>query len=129
MLIALIKGSNHQLSTNLNQSEFDCRCNNAHCHQTLIHEDVIQNFQAMRDEYGYAIHVTSGMRCQEHNKKVGGKHNSRHQSGFAIDVTAERLHELYDIGKKYFDRAILYEKANFVHFHVERYSSDDICQE
>lgn len=120
LLLALIKGNSYALSDNLNQKEIDCRCDRKECHQTLIHEDVIQAFQATRDEYGYRLIVTSGFRCQDHNRDVHGSPSSFHTSGMAIDLTAENIHELHDIAKRHFDTVILYEKQNFIHCHLDR---------
>lgn len=47
---------------------------------------VISRLQPIRDEYGKPIYITSGYRCPELNKKVGGKKNSQHLMGLAADL-------------------------------------------
>lgn len=42
--------------------------------------------QQARDDFGKAIHVNSGYRCEKLNAKVGGKKNSYHLKGMAADL-------------------------------------------
>lgn len=42
----------------------------------------------LRKAYGRAINVSSGYRCKELNKAVGGVSNSQHTTGCAADITA-----------------------------------------
>jgi len=41
---------------------------------------------AMREEYGKPIFVSSGFRCAKLNKAVGGKDTSVHKIGYAVDL-------------------------------------------
>lgn len=71
-------------------SEFECRCG---CEMPA---DVKQNLEALvevvldpaRERLGKAIRVTSGYRCEKHNKAVGGAANSQHVKGQAADICA-----------------------------------------
>lgn len=40
----------------------------------------------IREDYGLPLYITSGYRCDELNKKVGGKSNSQHKKGCAADI-------------------------------------------
>ncbi len=40
----------------------------------------------IRDEYGLPLYISSGYRCPELNKKVGGKATSQHLKGQAADI-------------------------------------------
>ena len=42
--------------------------------------------QPLRDAWGKPINVTSGYRCSELNKAVGGSGNSAHLYGYAADI-------------------------------------------
>lgn len=46
----------------------------------------MERLDEIRDKYGKPIIITSGYRCQELNKKVGGKSNSFHLKGLAADL-------------------------------------------
>lgn len=49
---------------------------------------VIEILQPIRDAYKHAINVTSGYRCDELNKAVGGSKTSQHLKGQAVDIKA-----------------------------------------
>lgn len=42
--------------------------------------------QDIRDAIGKPMNISSGVRCPELNKKVGGTADSRHQKGLAADI-------------------------------------------
>jgi uncharacterized protein YcbK (DUF882 family) len=44
--------------------------------------------ESLRDRLGRPILVTSGYRCQRHNREVGGSPTSRHMAGRALDMAA-----------------------------------------
>jgi hypothetical protein len=46
----------------------------------------MDKLQALRDQLGVPLIVTSGYRSPEHNKKVGGAKNSLHMRGMAFDI-------------------------------------------
>lgn len=68
------------------------------------------------------ITITSGYRCKELNKTVGGVATSQHQNGCAADFvvgSAEENHRLFDkiksSGSVPFDQLILEPKAGWIH--------------
>lgn len=54
----------------------------------------------LRQAYGKPIIVTSGFRCKELNKIVGGAYNSQHSLGEAVDITS--LEDTREENKKIF---------------------------
>jgi hypothetical protein len=46
-------------------------------------------FQPIRDHFGVPIGITSGFRCKELNKAIGGSKYSQHMIGEAIDIDAD----------------------------------------
>lgn len=52
-------------------------------HARYLGQDV---FEPVRAVLGVPLHVTSGYRCPELNRAVGGRPNSRHVLALAIDV-------------------------------------------
>ena len=56
----------------------------------------------LREAYGKPIIVTSGYRCEELNRLIGGSKTSQHRSGQAVDIrtiidTPEENKKLYDL--------------------------------
>lgn len=76
-----------KLSTNFKASEFACKGKGC-CSTVQIDEKLVEYLQKIRDHFGKVI-ITSGYRCQTHNKKVGGASGSRHTKGQAADFYIE----------------------------------------
>lgn len=105
------------ISKNFNLKEFECPC----CHRVMIHADLVQKLQFLRNDIGLPIVVTSGYRCREYNEKVGGVNNSYHMLGMAADVTVKfgHLTELYFLAKEIgFTGIGLYNSRYFVHLDI-----------
>jgi len=72
------------------RSEFECRCG---CGRDEVHPDLIALLDDVRKNLGVALSISSGVRCVDHNQKVGGVKNSLHlpqgalHVGHAADVT------------------------------------------
>ena len=65
------------------QSEFTCKCG---CGLNNMNLAVVKIADKVREHFGSQAIVTSGSRCKQHNKEVGGVSNSRHLQGKAIDM-------------------------------------------
>ena len=66
-MIIFKKGAAHELTEGLNTRELDCKCTYDHCRRTLVHEDLVQRFEVLRERIGVPLVITSGFRCSEHN--------------------------------------------------------------
>lgn len=66
--------------------EFLCPC--GHCNGGTINPRLLELLDRIRDWVKFPMKVTSGFRCPEHNKAVGGVANSYHLSGEAADISA-----------------------------------------
>lgn len=68
---------------------------------------------------GQPMHILSGYRCAELNRRVGGVVRSQHLTGEAADVYMVSLRRLLQVlrlpGAPEFDQAIFYPKRNFIH--------------
>lgn len=72
--------------------------------------------QPLRDTAG-VIHITSGYRCPELNKLVGGSQNSQHLSGSAVDFICNNSEIITDaISYLPFDQFIIYDSFFHVSF-------------
>ena len=65
------------------QSEFTCKCG---CGLNNMNLAVVKIADKVREHFRSPAIVTSGSRCEKHNKEVGGVSNSRHLQGKAIDM-------------------------------------------
>ena len=81
------------LSKNFNRSEFACKGENCCGHSAPVHPDLIEALQALRDRIGKPLSITSGFRCNRHNKAVGGAEQSFHTLGMAADVACSGRHQ------------------------------------
>ena len=74
-----------QLSPHFNVREFRCQCGNNH--ETLIASELVDKLEALYTTLNCSkIIVTSGYRCPEHDKAVGGTSSGQHTKGTAADV-------------------------------------------
>lgn len=65
-----------------------------------LHE-LAQNLEKLRSRLGVAIHVNSGWRTKEHNRRVRGESDSQHLYGKAADIWSEiyspkEIHDLIE---------------------------------
>ena len=67
---------------NFRKEEFKCPCCGGY--GVGIASSLVENLQKLRDKYGSLI-ITSGYRCLNYNKKVGGIAGSQHTKGQAAD--------------------------------------------
>ena len=75
-------------------------------------EEVVENLRALclevlqplRDHLGKPVVVSSGYRCKDLNKKVGGVENSQHLKGEAADIKVSGKEELIDVMRYIMDQ-------------------------
>ena len=76
---------NTQLSPHFNAREFRCSCGKSH--ETLIASKLVDKLEQLYTALNCSkIIVTSGYRCPEHDKVVGGTSSGQHTKGTAADV-------------------------------------------
>ena len=77
---------NTQLSPHFNAQEFRCKCGK-YCNgfPAEPQEKLIRMADRVRAHFGVQADVSSGVRCETHNKNVGGVEKSRHKDGKAMD--------------------------------------------
>lgn len=77
---------------NFTKSEFTCNC----CGKEKMRLSYMRRLDRLREEYGKALTPSSGYRCPEHNKNVGGSSTSYHVKGRAVDFPL-RDSDAYDL--------------------------------
>ncbi len=67
------------------REEFACRCGSCGGFPAEPEESLVELAEKVRQHFGKACTVSSGVRCPAHNARVAGVQNSRHLSGKAMD--------------------------------------------
>lgn len=76
------------LTKSFKYSDFSCKCGAKHASPMSL--DFVFKLQKMQDilgnKFDIASNISSGFRCTEHNKRVGGAKASMHLYGRAVDI-------------------------------------------
>lgn len=69
------------------REEFRCKCGGAYCDGFPVEPDprLVRMAEKVREHFGVPMDVSSGIRCETHNRNVGGVAHSRHMAGRAMD--------------------------------------------
>ena len=105
------------IAPHFNLSEFACPC----CKRVMLHPFLLEKLEKLRKIIERPTHITSGYRCFEYNRKVGGVANSYHCIGLAADIRVKdvQLIELLGYAEEIDFAGIgFYEKKNFLHLDV-----------
>ena len=75
------------VTKNFSFAEFACSCGQcSFVDGYQIDRKLVRDLQAIRDHLGKAIKINSGLRCDSHNRSVGGVSGSYHLTGRAADI-------------------------------------------
>ena len=67
--------------------EFYCKCGRVQCDASkTVSIQLLDKLDCMRESYGRAISVNSGLRCAYWNRKQGGVPGSEHETGEGADL-------------------------------------------
>jgi uncharacterized protein YcbK (DUF882 family) len=75
-----------RLSSNFQRKEFACQCG---CNFDTVDAVLLRILTSVRHYFQAPVTITSGCRCEEHNRKEGGPKNSYHLYGKAADIKVE----------------------------------------
>ncbi len=106
-----------QLTEHFSKKEFDCQCG---CGTGKISMELVEKLEQARLDYGRGMRINSGIRCLEHNRKIGSKDTSSHIKCLAADVSCTNMEDrlkLVTILLKYFTRLGINKK--FIHVDVD----------
>jgi hypothetical protein len=77
--------NNFAISPHFSLYEFECRC----CRRVLIENRLVRMLEELRGVWGRPLVITSGYRCERHNREVGGAVRSLHPLGRAADIDVD----------------------------------------
>ena len=81
---------------------------------------MVNNLEKSRVEYGKPMRINSGIRCLEHNRKIGSRDTSSHIKCLAADVSCVGMddrHKMLSIFLKHFKRVGVHKE--FLHVDVD----------
>ena len=105
-----------ELSKHFTSDEFKCPC----CGKNMVTGTLVSKLQELRDLINKPIHITSGYRCKQYNKSIGGYANSPHCKGLDADIYCKEM-DIYELAGRadlIFSRIGLYPDNNFIHVDI-----------
>jgi len=103
--------------SHLSLAETHCPC--GRCEANGMEQRVIDLFEILRDLIGHPITINSAARCAVHNQNIGGRPNSQHLYGRALDMAVPQGYDVdtfaQEVRKAGFGGVGRYYKKRFVH--------------
>jgi uncharacterized protein YcbK (DUF882 family) len=100
------------------KEEFECKCG---CGLNNINDDFVRMLDSARFFTKIPFKINCGVRCEKHNKEVGGVEDSAHCKGLAVDISTRsdsiRFAIVEALLKVGFTRVLLYD--TFVHVDMD----------
>lgn len=89
-----------QLSEHFWSDEFKCKCQRWNCDaKQLPDPTLVKVLERLREEISGPITIASGLRCPYWNERAGGKSESAHMEGLAVDIVAVTSQDRYKLMK------------------------------
>lgn len=92
MITSIPYESNEQLTKHINSREIRCKCGKMHAtlYDTETLDKIEKLISAVADYHNATpdnthIYISSGYRCPDHDKAVGGNGSGTHTAGYALD--------------------------------------------
>ena len=111
-------------SSHFRKIEFTCNCG---CGQCDMNEQFIGALNMARKDAGIPFRISSGYRCESHNKQVGGVKDSSHTKGIAADILtsgSEERRKILVAVLRYFPRVGIHKA--FIHVDLDIEKSGDV---
>ena len=100
------------------RKEFECNCG---CGQDTVDYELLLVMDMLRHHFDKPVRISSGNRCFNHNRKIGGSQRSQHLRGKAADFTVVGVEPQAVYGyldSVYPDHYGMGDYVNFTHFDV-----------
>lgn len=105
--------------------EFKCKC----CGKVQMDKDLLFRLDHARWIAGIPFIITSGFRCEDYNRSIGGRENSAHLTGKAADIYVKNSNQRYKTLSALliagFKRIGL--RQDFIHVDVDDYKQPNVC--
>ncbi len=103
-------------------SDFACKCGRPECNAVPPSSTLMQKIDDMRLQFGEAINITSGSRCDYQNDRVGGAKDSQHLLGRAADIPCDNGDYMYRLVKYAMKQGFtgIGIKAHMVHLDIRQ---------
>lgn len=94
--------------------EFKCKCDNRFCcgYPAYLNANLLENAEKLRSYLNKPMIISSAIRCEKHNLRVGGTSGSRHLKGKAIDFYSNGFKELSK-RKDTIDKWVTYKNSRY----------------
>ena len=110
--------------------EFKCKCGRCEKGYGDMNNDLLLMLTVARVAAGIPFIINSAVRCKTHNENEGGRTNSSHLPGKAIDISAptpyHRFHIIRGLFYAGFTRIIIYPKQGFIHADVDESKHQEV---
>lgn len=110
-------GADEMKSRYFKDNELSCSC----CGELVINDNLVAMLDVARFESDIPYIITSGYRCEEYNKKIGGSPTSSHTNGTAVDIatsnSTQRSRVLQGLIKAGFTRLGI--AKSFIHVDID----------
>lgn len=81
-----IRSAQDRLTKSFTKAECRCKCRRPECNAKPMDMAFMAKLEAIRQDWGRPLLVTSGARCSYWNSRVGGAEHSKHLDGLAVDL-------------------------------------------
>lgn len=112
------------LQNNISNLPPHCEAGEIYYNLAVLIDNVLDR---IRERFAVPMIITSGYRCEQVNKLVGGVDNSQHMKGEAVDFCfagfskKAMAYAFYEIAEEFdFDQLIYYKKKGIIHISYSR---------
>lgn len=89
------------------ESEFNCKCGKCGMGYAQMQQSTLYKLFTARKRSGVPFIIRSAVRCPQWNMMKGGKNNSAHLRGYAVDIEFNTMSEAFDILKALLDAGFI----------------------
>ena len=94
----------------------------------MMSKELLSKLDMVREEFGKPIHINSGYRTEDHNKKVGGTPNSSHIKGLAADISCKNSVDRFKLIDLFINHRItrIGVADTFIHVDIDKDKSQHV---